>query len=67
VLAVFEGLDLSSPPRGDPLAIFDTSEAFERDGKRMKRILFKGAKLVDSPKKLRKAMLAAVLATRPSP
>jgi hypothetical protein len=67
MVAVFEDLDLSSPPRGDPLAIFDTSHAFERDGKRIKRILFKGAKLVDSPKKMRKAMIAAVLATRPSP
>jgi hypothetical protein len=33
----------------------------------MKRILFKGANLVDSPQKMRKALIAAVLATRPSP
>ena len=67
MVALFEDLDLSAPPRDDPLAMLDTSQAFESAGKRMKRILFKGAKLVDSPKRMRKATTAAVLATRPSP
>jgi hypothetical protein len=65
MVAVFEDLDLSSPPAGDPLAIFDTADAFERDGKRMERILRRGARLVDSPRKLRKATIDALLTTRP--
>jgi hypothetical protein len=65
MIALFDGLDLASPPADDPFAIFDLSDAYDRDKKPMERILRRGAKLVDSPRKLREATVAAVLATRP--
>jgi hypothetical protein len=51
---------------GDPFAIFDISKAIERGDKRMKRILRQGARLVDSPRKLRQATIDALRATRPA-
>ncbi len=66
MVAHFKGLDLSPPPAGDPFAIFDISKAIERGDKRMKRILRQGARLVDSPRKLRQATIDALRATRPA-
>jgi hypothetical protein len=65
MVALFDRLDLATPPADELLAIFDTSDAYERDKKPMTRILRQGARLVDSPRKLRKATVAAVRATRP--
>ena len=66
MVAHFKGLDLSSPPADDPFALIDTARAIERDDKRMERILRQGARLVDSPRKLRKATIDALRATRPT-
>ena len=63
----FKSLHLTSPPSYDRFEIFDISKQVERSDKRMERILRQGAKLVDSPRKLRKATIDALRATRPSP
>ena len=67
MLRLFERLDLRLPPQRHPLAIFDLSDDFDRDAKPIVRILRRGAKLVDDPRALRRAIRAELEATRPAP
>jgi hypothetical protein len=65
LVEIIRKFDLSTPPPDDTFAIFDQSRRFDREKEKIIPVLRRGAKTVDSPRKLRKATVAAIAATRP--